>query len=132
VVPDECEWQLDDGKDGGRLLTVTLRKSEEGWWDRVLKKASNGRPMCLSHGTLPTRPLPGPQDEPVDTSKFDDVPFVLGDMQDHQCVRRLPTEPSPSGGSPRPSTLAVYRHDSMRDHVARMFGDGSPGSAGVF
>eukprot|EP00965_Chrysotila_dentata_P238548 6202579-Pleurochrysis_carterae.AAC.1 len=25
-------------------------------------------------------------DEPVDTSKFDDVPFMLGDMEDYQCA----------------------------------------------
>ena len=47
------------------------------------------------------------QDTPVDASDFDKEPFILGDMEDHQ-------------------------HDSMRDHVARMLGTGSNGSAGVF
>ena len=39
VLPDECEWQLDDDAEGGRELVVTLRKASPGWWDRVLQQA---------------------------------------------------------------------------------------------
>ena len=46
------------------------------------------------------------QDPAVDTSTFDTPKFMLGDMEEHQ-------------------------HDSMRDHVARMLGSGSQGSAGT-
>lgn len=79
VLADECEWQLDNGE-----LVVTLRKADEGWWDRVLDT-----------------------DEPVDASRFDEEEFVLGKMEEHQ-------------------------HDSMRDHVARMLGEGTQGSASLF
>mmetsp|Transcript_307 Transcript_307/g.1004 ORF Transcript_307/g.1004 Transcript_307/m.1004 type:complete len:179 (+) Transcript_307:54-590(+) len=81
VLPDECEWQLDDDAEGGRELVVTLRKASPGWWDRVLQ-----------------------QDAPISTKAFDEPPFMLGGMTDLQ-------------------------HESMRDHVARMTGGGTPGSA---
>mmetsp|Transcript_21860 Transcript_21860/g.69793 ORF Transcript_21860/g.69793 Transcript_21860/m.69793 type:complete len:179 (+) Transcript_21860:25-561(+) len=81
VLPDECEWQLDDDAEGGRELVVTLRKASPGWWDRVLQ-----------------------QDAPISTKAFDEPPFMLGGMTDLQ-------------------------HESMRDHVARMMGGGTPGSA---
>jgi len=79
VIADECGWQLD-----GAELVITLNKEKEGWWSRIVM-----------------------QDEPVDTSKFDDVPFMLGDMED-------------------------YQHEDMRDRVSRMLGTGSHGSASVF
>mmetsp|Transcript_3496 Transcript_3496/g.10611 ORF Transcript_3496/g.10611 Transcript_3496/m.10611 type:complete len:147 (-) Transcript_3496:12-452(-) len=72
VVADDSDWQLEDGH-----LVVTLQKQNEGWWDRVVAK-----------------------DVPIDTSKFDDVPFVMGDMKEHEL-------------------------DSMRDMMGRMLGGAS-------
>jgi hypothetical protein len=73
VVADESTWEMSDGK-----VLITLEKQEEGWWDRVVRG-----------------------DEPVDTSKFDHEPFMLGDMDD-------------------------LKHSSMRSMVSRMLGSDDP------
>ena len=74
-----------------------LRKQSEGWWDRVVAEASAATNSTAGaertlfalrprNPFLPWRPRKPslPQDTPVDISKFDDVPFMLGDMEDHQ------------------------------------------------
>ena len=71
--PDECTWEMVDGK-----VLITLEKQDEGWWPNV----------WLS-------------DPPLDTSRFDDQEFLLGQMDDLQ-------------------------QQSMRSMVARMMGSEDP------
>ena len=73
VVADECTWEMSEGK-----CLITLEKQDEGWWSRVWES-----------------------DEPLDTSRFDDEKFVLGEMDDLQ-------------------------QNSMRSMVARMLGSDDP------
>lgn len=73
IVPDESTWEMSEGK-----LMITLEKQDEGWWDRVWAS-----------------------DEPIDTSRFDDPEFLLGQMDDLQ-------------------------QNSMRSMIARMMGSDDP------
>ena len=73
IVPDESTWEMSEGK-----VLITLEKQESGWWNRVWES-----------------------DEPLDTSRFDDVDFMLGKMDDLQ-------------------------QNSMRSMVARMLGSEDP------
>lgn len=73
IEADESTWQMVDGK-----VMITLEKMEEGWWTHVWVA-----------------------DPPLDTSRFDDQEFLLGQMDDLQ-------------------------QQSMRSMVARMMGSDDP------
>eukprot|EP00405_Crypthecodinium_cohnii_P020590 CAMPEP_0206470598 /NCGR_PEP_ID=MMETSP0324_2-20121206/31035_1 /ASSEMBLY_ACC=CAM_ASM_000836 /TAXON_ID=2866 /ORGANISM="Crypthecodinium cohnii, Strain Seligo" /LENGTH=154 /DNA_ID=CAMNT_0053944707 /DNA_START=43 /DNA_END=507 /DNA_ORIENTATION=+ len=72
---DESVWQLvNDKGDAKAELEITLQKRSPGWWNRVFL-----------------------QDAAIDTSRFDDVPNIIGQMKEHEL-------------------------QSSREMVARMFG----------
>lgn len=78
--------------------------------------------------SAPSLPLLRSQDAPISTKAFDEPPFMLGGMTDLQCA------PPPAAHPRARHNLTPHgprrgRHESMRDHVARMTGGGTPGSA---
>ena len=78
IIPDDSEWQIDDG-----ALVITLVKSEaEQWWERVLQTVR--APAYTAGLWRLLTPCAHEQDTPLDVSKCGADPFMLGEMEDHQ------------------------------------------------
>ena len=94
VLPDESDWQMENGN-----LIINLQKALEGWWDRI---------FCNS--------------DPIDISRFDALPNMLGEMEEHQYA----SCPLISASRHHHKKLTMYlpisarRRINMRDHMARM------------
>ena len=110
IVVDESTWEMSDGK-----VLITLEKQEEGWWDRVVTA-----------------------DAAVDTSSFDDEPFMLGDMDEnkHSSMRSMVRRRRPHRARPRGTAAGTRAPGALEPQpapgvpcvpqVSRMLGDDDP------